>query len=319
MIVQRLGLPIYLQVKGYVLDKIKSGELQPGDRLPTERDLAKTLEISRNTVSAAYKELLLEGILEARQGKGTFVKKEDQSYESATLPGSRLERMMKIIDEAMQKGLELGFTVDQFTAIANVRAREKEVAVRHLRIAVVDETPEYLRRFLQQLSSLAVASLEGVVLADLLSGKTSLELLKSCDYVVTTTAHLAQVAKLWGSSDKLITLSVTPKLEAVIKLARIPVYSKVGIVAESEGFAKSVRELLGTVTVGDISVSTALNYSKEELKAFCQEQTILIVPEEEQGKVAALTTPEQQVVAFYYEIDQGSLHQLMSRIVSQSH
>ncbi|HEY3425473.1 MAG TPA: winged helix-turn-helix domain-containing protein, partial [Negativicutes bacterium] len=75
MIIQRLGVPIYLQVKSYIMDKIKAGEYQPGAKIPTERELSAELGISRNTVSAAYKELLLEGVLEACQGRGTFVKR----------------------------------------------------------------------------------------------------------------------------------------------------------------------------------------------------------------------------------------------------
>src|SRR5665647_2214332 len=100
MIIQRIGIPIYLQVKDLVLGKVKSGEYQPGFKIPTERQLSTELGISRNTVSAAYKELLLEGILEARQGRGTFVKatSDDAGYE---VSGSRRGRLLRIIDDAM--------------------------------------------------------------------------------------------------------------------------------------------------------------------------------------------------------------------------
>jgi GntR family transcriptional regulator len=317
MIVQRLGVPIYLQVKNYILDKLKSGDFQPGDKLPTERDLAKTLDISRNTVSAAYKELLLEGILEARQGRGTFVREQTDEYLEEQLPGSRLERMIRVMDNALEKAVELGFTVDQFIAIANVRAHEKEAAIGTIRVAVVDATQEYLTRFLQQISQTTTAVLEGVLISDLADGTTRRELLGSCDYVVTTVAHQAEVHRIMGTTDKLITLAVTPKFEATLKLARIPAKSSVGIVANSSGFAKSVQELLRTVTVGGIDVSVALNFTDQALKEFCPKQDVLIIAEEEQMRMAAFTTAGQQIIPFYYEIDQGSLHQLKARLVSQ--
>ena len=49
--------PIYKQLVEQLTRMIKSGELKPGDRLPTERDLAETLCIARGTVKKAYKEL----------------------------------------------------------------------------------------------------------------------------------------------------------------------------------------------------------------------------------------------------------------------
>jgi GntR family transcriptional regulator len=49
-------------------------ELQPGQRLPSTRDLARRFEIHANTVSAAYRELERDGWLEFRHGSGVFVR-----------------------------------------------------------------------------------------------------------------------------------------------------------------------------------------------------------------------------------------------------
>ncbi|HEY5628646.1 MAG TPA: winged helix-turn-helix domain-containing protein, partial [Candidatus Limnocylindrales bacterium] len=56
-----------------VVDAILGGRLRPGDRLPAARDLARRLDIARNTVVAAYDELVAEGFLVARVGAGTYV------------------------------------------------------------------------------------------------------------------------------------------------------------------------------------------------------------------------------------------------------
>jgi GntR family transcriptional regulator/MocR family aminotransferase len=60
---------IYQQVKAAVLD----GRLRPGDALPPTRELARRLEVARNTVSAAYDRLTAEGFIAARAGAGTYV------------------------------------------------------------------------------------------------------------------------------------------------------------------------------------------------------------------------------------------------------
>ncbi|MEW6128015.1 MAG: FadR/GntR family transcriptional regulator [Acidobacteriota bacterium] len=54
-------------------EKIQRGELKPGDRLPPERDLAKLFGVSRPTLRAAIRSLAAVGVLQAKQGAGTFV------------------------------------------------------------------------------------------------------------------------------------------------------------------------------------------------------------------------------------------------------
>ncbi len=58
-------------------EMIHRGELRPGDRLPPERDLARLLGISRPTLRAGIRSLAAVGILESRQGAGTFVVESD--------------------------------------------------------------------------------------------------------------------------------------------------------------------------------------------------------------------------------------------------
>lgn len=67
------GRPIYEQIKDQIRAAILSGELAPGEALPSLRKLAKELRISVLTVTRAYNELADEGIVENIQGKGTFV------------------------------------------------------------------------------------------------------------------------------------------------------------------------------------------------------------------------------------------------------
>ncbi|MBC7931378.1 MAG: FadR family transcriptional regulator, partial [Rubrivivax sp.] len=65
------------EVISHLREMIHRGELRPGDRLPPERDLAKLLGISRPTLRAGIRSLAAVGVLQARQGAGTFVVKSD--------------------------------------------------------------------------------------------------------------------------------------------------------------------------------------------------------------------------------------------------
>lgn len=67
------GQPAYLQIASQVKAAAASGMLQPGDQLPSIRELAEHLRINRNTVSKAYEQLEHEGVVEMQQGKGVFL------------------------------------------------------------------------------------------------------------------------------------------------------------------------------------------------------------------------------------------------------
>ncbi len=64
---------LYLQLCDALVAAIDSGELSPGERLPSERDLAAQLEVSRTTVINAYDELRARGLVRGQVGRGTFV------------------------------------------------------------------------------------------------------------------------------------------------------------------------------------------------------------------------------------------------------
>ncbi|RKN29947.1 winged helix-turn-helix domain-containing protein [Micromonospora musae] len=63
----------YLRVVNAVTEQIESGELGPGDKLPTYAQLAEQHKVSVSTAQAALRILRDRGLVEGQQGKGTFV------------------------------------------------------------------------------------------------------------------------------------------------------------------------------------------------------------------------------------------------------
>ena len=70
---RRSGVPAYRQIIDQVRHAIHLGILQPGDQLPTVREVVKQITINPNTVHRAYRELEHLGLVEGRLGLGTFV------------------------------------------------------------------------------------------------------------------------------------------------------------------------------------------------------------------------------------------------------
>lgn len=66
-------IPLYYQLKEILLEEIEGGNLKPGDLIPSENQLMRQFQISRNTVKKAIEDLVQEGVLYRVQGKGTFV------------------------------------------------------------------------------------------------------------------------------------------------------------------------------------------------------------------------------------------------------
>jgi GntR family transcriptional regulator len=65
--------PIYLQIVEQVRKRVESGELKPGDQLPTVRQLATELRVNFNTVARAYRLLDEAGLISTQQGRGTYI------------------------------------------------------------------------------------------------------------------------------------------------------------------------------------------------------------------------------------------------------
>jgi GntR family transcriptional regulator len=65
--------PVHVQIEEQLAERIASGELHTGERLPPERDLARDLNVSRMTVRQALSSLAARGLVERGVGRGTFV------------------------------------------------------------------------------------------------------------------------------------------------------------------------------------------------------------------------------------------------------
>ncbi len=104
------GVPIYVQLKNQIKTLIVTGNLAPGDQLPTVRQLAVDLTINPNTVARVYLELEREGLLLTQQGRGTFVA---DLPEPDLLDRERHRRLQETMREALVEGMGLGFTLEE--------------------------------------------------------------------------------------------------------------------------------------------------------------------------------------------------------------
>jgi GntR family transcriptional regulator len=103
------GVPVYRQLIDQVQAAIASGALRAADQLPTVRQVAVDLAINPNTVSRAYREMEIRGLLDTQQGTGTFVADRKVEYSK-----DERERLLgQLIGEFVSRAGAAGFTLKQ--------------------------------------------------------------------------------------------------------------------------------------------------------------------------------------------------------------
>lgn len=141
------GGPLYLQLKRWIEDAIYRGALQPGDALPSERDLAIKVDVSRVTVRKAVLQLVQDGVLVQRHGSGTFVaplppRVEQSLSELTSFTDDMARRGMSVSAQWLDRGLY--FPSPEETVILGLTAGERVARISRLRLT--GDTPLAIER-----------------------------------------------------------------------------------------------------------------------------------------------------------------------------
>jgi GntR family transcriptional regulator len=112
-------LPIYRQLGNQIREAAARGKIQPGERLPSVRELSRMLVVNPNTIARVYTELEREGVLITRAGMGVF----------AAQPGSELskkvrkERLQEAVDRFLTEAVHLGFSADAVNLLVSAQIK----------------------------------------------------------------------------------------------------------------------------------------------------------------------------------------------------
>jgi GntR family transcriptional regulator len=117
----RSPTPLYAQIAARVRVGVASGELTPGETLPSVRTLARTLRVNPATVVQAYRDLATDGFVEIRHGQGTFVR----DVPGPLLADERAAHASRLVRRLLQDGARLGVSLEELA-----RAFEEHTGVR---------------------------------------------------------------------------------------------------------------------------------------------------------------------------------------------
>ena len=103
----RSDVPIYIQIVEQIRHLVATGQLKPGDQLPTVRQLAAELRINFNTVARAYRILDEADLISTQQGRGTYIWDQPSSEASQRL---RQESLQALTRRYLSQSSRLGFS-----------------------------------------------------------------------------------------------------------------------------------------------------------------------------------------------------------------
>ncbi|WP_407306741.1 GntR family transcriptional regulator [Desulfosporosinus sp. SB140] len=306
---RKSGVPYYIQLKEQIRRHITQGVWAAGMKLPTERELAASLAVSRNTVSQAYKELESEGVLSSAQGRGTFV--------ADTLiimqQEGRKEKVLRIIDVAMEEAVGLGFTIDDFVSFVHVRGMEKKDLLSRIKVAFVECNPEQLDEARWNLGP--GVSLLPFLLSELQESLSAQKHLAGMDMVVTGVPHLSEVKTLLEKLDlPILGVSLQPKLETIVRIAKLTMGRDLALVCESSNFAEKVKSSLNQAGLHPI-FKLLIRPNETQLREVLPDCGAVILAPKLRLWVEKVLPENMECIEFRFEPDVGSLNLLRGALL----
>lgn len=116
----RSSTPLYQQLVQGVKEAVARGILQPGERMPTVRELAAELAINPNTIAKAYQRLEQEGIIATMRSRGSFVAGGPSRLDNE----EGRQRLVDMLDKLLVEAYHLGLTSDELQVLFQKRLQQ---------------------------------------------------------------------------------------------------------------------------------------------------------------------------------------------------
>jgi DNA-binding transcriptional regulator YhcF (GntR family) len=232
-------VPLGVQLRGLIEYGIACGELLPGARLPSVRELADELGVAPMTVSQVYRELRDGGLIEARSGLGTFV---TENGGPATGPDPRLAALQRRLDEVIEHAQALGLGAGELAAMITTRFwRRSDAPDGRRRVVIVglfaDATKGYARAIAERLDGLASVAPITIDALERADGRT---LCERADLVVTFANQRRLVAARLPAA-QVMTISFIPSEETRRALAGIDPLARLGVISRVPEFLSIMK------------------------------------------------------------------------------
>ena len=298
-----LPVPLGVQLRGLIEFGIGLGELPPGQRLPSVRELAERAGIAPMTVATVYRELRRSGLIEAKPGAGTYIA---DGHRSDGLRSTAMRKIQRRIDALFDEAEELGLASSVVASLVNARVARGRSPARPLRIVIVghflDTTRQYAARiqeFLGPNDSIAVTTVNALQAGEALP--------MPCDLCLTFPHRRSEVESLISADIPVMALSFIPAEETRADLALIDPMARIGIVSIFPEFMALMKPgvLRFTPHVSEVEVRLI---TAPDLKEFLGTIDVLVYASGAEPIIKDLP-PGRQAIEFRYVPDPHAFRQ----------
>lgn len=113
--------PIYLQIVDRIKIKIITGEYQPGDKLPSVREMALEMQVNPNTMQRAYSYLEMEGLVHSQRTSGRYVDPDKDKVQQLKKELAKIQ-----VRDFLESMRQLGFTMDEIIEVLESMRKKNE-------------------------------------------------------------------------------------------------------------------------------------------------------------------------------------------------
>lgn len=302
--------PIYQQLKEQIRYFLLSGNLQPGSRMPTPKDLGTYLMINKNTVIAAYKELEKEGLLVTKHGQGTYI-----PDKLPALPDEeRRQALIGLVRETIEKTKKLGFQAeDLFTLVFNQTIIEPVTTDPNpVRALFVECNAPDLQYFQEVLKRELGIEIHTCLLSDL-HEKLDEETVVRADFVITSVVHLEDVKSILEPLHKeVVAINAAPHFQTFMRVAQLPQGTRVAVVCGTGQGALRMKKALEDAGIRNVRIDSCGIDEDTRLREILHQVDWIITSRiaHSDHKLKTMAPPGVRFMELFNELDQAGMEML---------
>ena len=291
------AVPLRHQLALQIEVAIVTGQLEPGRKLPSVRDLARRLGLHHNTVAAAYAELTARRLITARRGSGIYVSDRAQAGPPERAAG---------LDELVASFLELARA--RGYAESDVRGALREWVDRRppVRVLILEPAPD-IRAILRHEIA---AALDAPVDA---AGLEALDDERARDgaLLVSSFYHSAAIRERLGPKAPLVTISLNPGRVELERLRRLPEGALLGIVSISPILLSTVSTVIASIRGDELLVRPVPFSDEASWRKLARAADVVICDSVSGARVAPHVRRATKVIEL---VPESTLDQLRERL-----
>ncbi|MEV0618738.1 GntR family transcriptional regulator [Nonomuraea sp. NPDC050404] len=282
-------VPIYRQIVTQLSFMIETGDLEPGQPLPSARLLADNLRINRNTVARAYAELGELGLVEGRGRSGTIVVGPGPERAGSLAR----DRALQVLETATRECIELGLSAAEIQSLVMSLAARAEDDL--LKVSFVECNVDRAKYFAGELEDKVGVKVKPLVLDSFAPEE------ERADLVLTTFFHLAEVRTLMRrQKTEVVAIVVAPHIQTLVQIASVAKNGTVGIWYRTDDQAITVRDSLRDSGIKNIEVLDGIE------DADIEGIDLVVIPDE-MTEVRAQLEEKVKVIRFGNVLDAASI------------